>query len=136
MSSSIVSSLFLQRLNLSLLGSILTLKNCQERLYFESLWYKKTAITVFKNMLVFNATVCKKNLSDYVYFELRITDNFLDSKDVFNLRLTSILITNKDSYLYVLRGYSLKKFNVIFRVKSCHVMWGCNVWPEDLHLLV
>ncbi len=36
----------------------------------------------------------------------------------------------------VLRSDPLQKFDVFFRVKSGHVMRGCNVGSEDLHLLV
>ncbi len=36
----------------------------------------------------------------------------------------------------VLRSDPLQKFDVFFRVKSCHVMRRRDVGPEDLHLLV
>jgi len=38
--------------------------------------------------------------------------------------------------LDVLRSDPLQKFDVLFRVKSGHVMRGRDVGPEDLHLLV
>ena len=44
--------------------------------------------------------------------------------------------THYCTHLNILWGDSLQEFDVLLRVKSCHVMGCGNVGPEDLHLLV